>query len=229
MLALFSHMTINLGSNVLNWTSLYLSLPLSLVLLYEFRKIKFSSKFMKIIKFSNFRIAIIIIILLFGVFNNYQGIYRDSKDRFLLKNGFNTKNIVLVLSTKERTEAIDDVITEVKGGTSKEDEVLYLNSIPLLYYLTETKCLTRNPWTLHLESEEYFKQEINSIMKSSPPEIVVIAKGSTRWDPDWPKNIDEIEIMEKDKGKLNYLYTILRKNGYSIYWENAGFEIHKKV
>jgi len=232
VLSLFVQITMNLGSKVLNYTCLYITLPVFVIFLYECNKHEFSPGFRSVLGFTRFKAAIILIILFFGFFNSYIYVYRDSQDRFSLVHGFQTKNLVCVLSTDNRTKIIDEAISEIKEYVRPGDEILALNSIPLIYYITETKCPTRNPWALHLETVSFFKEEISQILKTNPPKIIVIAKGQTRLNSEWPITlrieITQPEVQKDTEEKLKFLYDILKESGFVLNWENKGFEIYKK-
>jgi len=228
LLVLFSQMIINLGSNVMNWTAMYLSTSVTIVLILELSKTDFGYNLKPFIQLTNLKMFIIIVLLIFGMITNFSNIYRDSPNRFELVHSFKTENLKFIFSTKERVNAIDEVIKEIKKHVKPNDEVLFENNIPLLYYLTETKPLTSNSWSLNLLSEDSFKSELKDIFINRPPKIIVIAKGSPRRDNEWPKNVDKIGVHERNINKLNYLYTMVNLFNYRLDWENEGFKLYLK-
>jgi len=228
LLVLFSQMIINLGSNVMNWTAMYLSTSVAIVLLFHVSETDFRYDLKPFIQFKNLKKFIIVILLIFGIITNFFNIFRDNPNRFELVHSFKTENLKFVFSTEERVNAIDEVIKEIKKYVKPHDEVLFMNNIPLLYYLTETKPLTSNPWSLNLLSENSFKSDLKDIFINRPPKIVVIAKGSLRRDNKWPENVDKISVHQRNVEKLDYLYETIDLFDYRLDWENNGFELYLK-
>jgi len=229
LISLYSQMIINIGSNIQNWTCMYLSSALSIILLFKLGEFESSSYFKKVINFINLKKFLIIILIFTGIITNFFNIYRDSSNRFELVHSFETDNLKCVFTTKDRADTIDEVIEKIKASVNKYDEVLLINSVPLLYYLTETKPITKDPWPLNLYSTDVFKNEMEEIFSKSPPEIVVVAKGSPRMDKEWPKNVDTIGVQSRNLEKLDYLYITIDKYNYKLEWENKGFELYKKT
>lgn len=230
LISLYSQMIINIGSGIQNWTCMYLSSALSIVLLFKLGDFESSSYFKKVINFINLKKILLIILIVLGVITNYFNIYRDSSNRFELVHSFETDNLKCVFTTKDRADAIDEVIEKIKASVNKYDEVLLINSVPLLYYLTETRPVTKDPWPLlNIYSTDDFKNEMEEIFSKSPPEIVVVAKGSPRTDKEWPKNVDTIGVKSRYLEKLDYLYITIDKYNYELEWENKGFELYKKT
>ncbi|GAI85766.1 unnamed protein product [marine sediment metagenome] len=221
-------MIINLGSNVMNWTAMYLSTSVAIVLLFHVSETDFRYDLKPFIQFKNLKKFIIVILLIFGIITNFFNIFRDNPNRFELVHSFKTENLKFVFSTEERVNAIDEVIKEIKKYVKPHDEVLFMNNIPLLYYLTETKPLTSNPWSLNLLSENSFKSDLKDIFINRPPKIVVIAKGSLRRDNKWPENVDKISVHQRNVEKLDYLYETIDLFDYRLDWENNGFELYLK-
>jgi len=228
LIVLYSQMIVNFGSIVINWTNMFLSTSLSLILLFSISRTKFSDKFKSVVKFANLRIFLIIILIILGITTNYFNIYRDSSNRLELTHGFKTSNLKGIFTTEERAEAIDEVIKKVRNSTKPHDEILCTNNIPLLYYLTETKPSTREPWALNFYTTQAFEEELTEIFTERSPKVVVVAKGSTRRDREWPKNIEEVGVHSRNVDKLMFVYTIISKYDYQLYWENEGFELFKK-
>ena len=228
LIVLYSQMIVNFGSIVINWTNMFLSTSLSLILLFSISGTKFSDKFKSVVKFANLRIFLIIILIILGITTNYFNIYRDSSNRLELTHGFKTSNLKGIFTTEERAEAIDEVIKRVRNSTKPYEEILCTNNIPLLYYLTETKPATREPWALNFYTTQAFEEELTEIFTERSPKVVVVAKGSTRRDREWPKNVEEVGVHSRNVDKLKFVYEIVSKYNYQLYWENEGFELFKK-
>ena len=228
LLILYSQMIINFGSIVMNWTNMFLSTSLSIILLYKLGEVKFSDRFKSFTRFVNLKVVLIVILVILGVATNYFNIYRDSQNRLELNNSFKTDNLKCVFTTEERASAIDGVIEEICSDVEPLDEILCTNNIPMLYYLTETKPATKEPWALNFYTLDAFKEELTEIFTERPPRIVVIAKGSTRRDIEWPKNVEEIGVHSRNVEKLNFVYESICKYDYKLDWENEGFQLYKR-
>ena len=227
-LVLFYQIVLNLGSNAINWQNMYISLPLLLLLMDEISNFSFSDYFKKIIKFVRIKNIFIIFLIVLGLLSNILLVYRDSGDRRNLRYQTGLSNLNYIYTTKSRAEAVYEVVEEIEKNTNKYDKVLITNNVPLLYYLSSTIPVTRNPWAINVLSFNLFKEEIKVVFLKNEPKIIIIAKGSTQRDKDWPVNVGKIEVHPRIADKLAFLYQELKKTDYSLYWENEGFEIYKK-
>ena len=94
---------------------------------------------------------------------------------------------------------LDGVLTIIVEKTEPGDKIFCVNGINTVYYLTETRPVTKDPWTFRLATYESFKEELYSITQQELPKIVIIGKKpitantpSIPWHPGALKYFEEI-------------------------------------
>lgn len=201
----------------------WLSLPLT-VLIYSELKHKFKNKYIKNIFSVNIR-TLAIVLLIIGCVLQYNYIYRDAS-REELDTEFNYSYLDHIYSSSKRVEVVDEALAEINRLTSKNDEVLMVNVIPMFYYLTETKPVFGKSW-LFLDTKGRIEEECKkAIQNNKVPMIFVYAKINTA-DNNWP--LTENRLRENDGEKLEYLkMEFIKKANYSHIFENEAFIIYKR-
>ncbi len=213
LLAFFSQLILNFGSLALNWTNMYLSTSLSIVLLFKLDHEKFSNIFIPIKSFINIKKIFVIIIIILGLIINFNNVYRDGPSRFKLIHELNAANLKYIYTTRERAEMLDGVLTIIREKTEPRDKIFCVNGINMVYYLTETRPVTKDPWAYRLATYESFEEELYNIPQQELPEIVIIGKKAiVKRDPD---------------ERLELVYKFMDNKGYYLYWENDGFELYE--
>jgi len=212
LLALFGQVIINIGSLVMNWTNMYLTTSISIVLLFKMAEDKETFTFIPVNKLVDFRKVLVIILIIFGMSVNMFIMYRDVDifpNRFKLTNSFAAENMKYIYTSAERVEQIDGIVQKIKEYTKPGDRIFCVNSIPMIYYLSETGPVTSDPWAIRLQTYDTFKNEVTEIFESNPPSIVVFSKKVT------------------DEEKADVVWDFLGRLGYVLDYENSGFVLYK--
>lgn len=199
---------------------MWLILPLSILVAYDVMN---NTKNLRIKSILSLLDIILIIILIISVFTQLTYTYRDDKNKLNLNTEFKYKYLKNVYSTEDRVRVLDEVLFKIDNLTAKNDEVLMINSIPMLYYLTETKPALGNPW-LEMERIEKIKTLNQKVISERRfPKLFVYAKVNTN-NAKWP-NIEELATNEE----FEYLKNEYINLNYTLQWENKAFAIYMRV
>ena len=212
-MALFGQVISNIGSLVMNWTNMYLTTSISIVLLFKMASDKDTFVFIPVNKIIDFRKVLVIILILLGITVNMFIMYRDIEgfpNRFKLTNNFTAENMKYVYTSKERVEQIDGIVQKIKEYTEPGDRIFCVNSIPMIYYLSETGPATSDPWAIRLQTYDAFKNETTEIFENNPPSIVVFSK------------------KVNDEEKAGIVWDFIGRLGYKLDYENSGFVLYKQ-
>jgi hypothetical protein len=213
-----------IGSNEGPLKSVYgmwLPLPLSLLCLY---KIKTDSKNMRLSSILSLMTILLISLLCISLFFHITYTYRDDSNRLNLNTEFSDPALKGIYSTSSRVEVVDQLISQIKKNSEKNDELLIVNDIPVFYYLTETRPSFGEPWPF-LKSLEEIKQMQNNLENNKElPKVFVYSKVDTQ-SSEWPNLHDNDD--ENTNEKLCYLKNeYVNKLNYSLIWENKAFVIY---
>ncbi len=103
-----------------------------------------------------------------------------------------------------------------------DDYVIAYESIPMYYFLTDTKPYMHNSW-LRLYNDLVFKEELyGSLRKTGIFPVVVMQKRSTIGNA-WPRNYEE--DFKFKPGATDCLMNFLKVYQYRQVWENDFFKI----
>jgi len=202
----------------------WLILPLSLLCAYQIRTSINNPRISSILSMIP---AILIALLIISIFFQSVNVYRDDPNRLNLNEGFSHPSLFGIYSTNERVEVVDELLIAIEGNSQKGDELLMVNSIPMFYYLTETKPALGNPW-IFLNPIEKIKFEQTKLENEHRyPELFIVPKVNTRIRY-WPDS-DLTTLSITDQEKLSYLkYIYINKLNYTNTWENEAFEIYMR-
>jgi len=148
----------------------------------------------------------------------FANVYRDSPNRLLLNTGFTDPGLRGIYSTEARSKAVDEALKEIKLRTSSNDVILTVNSIPMFYYLTETRPLFGTPWPCNSCSELELAVNYERVCAQGLyPKLIICAKTDTQ-SRDWP---NDRFTRWGDLSKVEYLMSkYVRELGYQLVWEN---------
>jgi len=214
------------GSNtgiIKSTQAFWLILPLSLLSIQHLGK-KVDNKFIKTL--SSLVPTILIIMLIFAIFFHATNVYRDDPNRLNLVTPFNSPELKGTYSNSERVRVTDELIGVIKRETEPGDYVLMVNSMPMFYYLTETRPALLNPWVLQYTKERIVALEEERVEKEMHEVVLFIySKVNTR-DIYWPRSTKAIN--DADEEKLNYLKgQYIDTYQYSLIWENDAFAVYR--
>ncbi|MGD0020756.1 MAG: hypothetical protein ABSC54_00490 [Smithellaceae bacterium] len=201
---------------------MWLILPLSILCAYKLQDSEKSGGILSILPLMN---CFMTVTLVMSLFFHYTNIYRDNPNRFELNTEFSNHSLRAIYSTKERVKVLDELLYQIQKHTNKGDTIFAVTSIPLIYYLTETRSAIGYSWpgVCPLDKIKERQQLLESA--NNLPKLFVFQKVSTR-DRNWP-HVSEIEGNDDSIQILQYLKVeyikILR---YRLLWENEAFGIY---
>lgn len=160
-------------------------------------------------------------ILLFSGHLAYVSTYRDSEDRGALSYGVAVPELMYVLTSKERSKVVGELLVELNGIIKPGDYLLAVGDIPMLNYLTHTRPFLSSSWTGILSQEQLASDLIEVKKNGKILPVIVRTKGSVH-NPEWPN----VEINNNYHGDNEALIgEFMLNNGYRPKWENQWFEI----
>jgi len=174
--------------------------------------------------------VILILILISSIYLQFYSIYRD-QPRSQLNTEFSFPALNNIYSSSDRVRVVDEVLFEVSRLTDKDDEILFVNSIPMFYYLTETKPIFGRVWLLQNTIDKIDKGFQDMIDQGKRPKLFVYSKINTR-PRTWPNNegiTGNLSIAAiKDIPKLDFLKDkFINDLNYTLIFENDAFVIYE--
>ncbi|HMK48016.1 MAG TPA: hypothetical protein VK436_15455 [Methanocella sp.] len=210
------------GSNIGIIKSIYgmwLILPLSLLCVYDLKAHDITDSKKKLGISTAFSTVgpVLIVLLLLSSFFHIAYVYRDD-NRFSLTAQFHDPSLGLIFSTPDRVNMTDELIYQVKKYSDKGDRVVFVNNIPLCYYLTETKPVYGETWPYDpIKYQETIEKD------NLHPKLFIFTKMSTDNNhAAWPSNKSTIS----NTTSLNHLINRYEQMNYTLLWENNGFAIY---
>ncbi len=170
----------------------------------------------------NFK-PIVIVLLALSLLTLWFTVYRDHWNRLDLTTGFSEPSLAGIYSTPERVEAVEGVLSFLDKETQKGDRTLFVNVVPLIYYLTETRPALNNSW-LFLEELERIKTRQRKVNKLP----TIFGYTSSFPDDEWPD-----EKKEGDSGniseKIEFLEIVyVNELGYELAFESDSFVMYSR-
>lgn len=174
----------------------------------------------------NFRLSFLktalTVMLIFALFFQFSNTNLDVPNRFELDTAFSDPSLSGIFSTPEKVEVVDELLSQIKSHSGKNDELLIVGIAPLFYYLTETKPVMGSPWLFITQDDIRIKHE-NVLKDKRYPKLVIVSKVDTlNWA--WPNSKIEDSGIQTAYDYLVDEY--LNKLNYTFLWENRAFEIY---
>jgi hypothetical protein len=171
--------------------------------------------------------AILISMVIIAIFFHTSYTYRDNPNKLNLNTGFTYPALKGIYSTSDRVTVVEETLAQINNNTKPGDEILIVNSVPLFYYLTQTRPALGNPWLEPQVPLNKIKRDQETLENANRyPKLFVFCKINPR-DPNWPNTKDI--AWKTDLPKLNYLKTrYVSELNYSLIWENRAFEIYTR-
>jgi len=91
-------------------------------------------------------LAVITPFTFLGLVSGYQEVYRDQPPHQLIAK-FNAPKLHGIISTPDRVTAVEDLLNFLSTKLNRGDILLAYDSIPLLYFLTDTRPALNHTWT----------------------------------------------------------------------------------
>lgn len=231
LLALFSFPGSNMSFNVILRSGAGLCLfALPIAFLYD-KKVILAGKTIYTRYVSLILIAFLVLSTVKPV--GYSISHRDMLDRRNLRTMFRSEQLFGIQSNYFRVMVIDEVL----DFFSKEDyernntPALFMGWIPKMYYLTETNCITNNPWHAMISVFDKFKDEFEKAADKHKPVYITFSKVYTRYDY-WPLQDENYNINDSlwyyDHRQQDYIkYKWMAERNYTKVFENLMFEVWK--
>jgi hypothetical protein len=150
---------------------------------------------------------ILLLLLIISLALNIFCIYRDHYNRLRLVSAFTHPSLEGIFSTPQRVKAVEEVVEIIESHTEPGDHVLIANSVPMLYYLTQTRPILGEPW-LFLETLSDIKEKHQKLEEDQRlPKLFCCNKINSR-DPEWPDPGQTDPLSQNDEEKVEYLLSL---------------------
>lgn len=185
-----------------------------------FKKVNFNKNSIQITNF-----FVCSIIFLYSSNICWGHVYRDLDDRMQLASVVKHKKLKLIYTNKKRARVVEEFLTEISKYAKKGDRLLVFESIPLIYFLTDTTPFFNSSWPF-LFSDSVFKQKFEDASSHAESLPVIVKTKSSARRHDWPEMVYKgLPGKEKFYSKRKVLNDFAYKNRYGMIWENDFFEI----
>jgi len=165
----------------------------------------------------------IFLTLVFILSVSYFYPYFDRSDRSGMIYPVNNERVHGIYTTRTRARVVNELLDQSSRYVKPDDFVLAFESIPMYYYLTDTRPFMHNSW-LWLYDESVFKEELyKSLHETGICPVVIIQKRSTIAN-NWPDNYNE--EFKFDPESMAHLQVYLKNFHYNRVWENDFFEMY---
>jgi len=188
------------------------------------RKKELSEKNLSFLNRFTYIFFIVILFFSFGkkIINDNK---RDSQPMFTRSVMFRSPELRCIFSTKNRVNAVDELISEFKSISKKDDKILCFNSIPMIYYLLNKDYFLNDPWLIPYNVTNTKRELEKKVENNIFPDFIIFAKKSAKED-NWPDS--DIIVDEKDQPLYDYIKEFINKYKYNIIFENNSFLLYKK-
>lgn len=138
-------------------------------------------------------------------------------------------HLATTLISRSNKQVLDSALVEIRKYVKKDDQLLCLEHLPMINYLTETRPYLSNswPWSYDPGNLEIHIKRAEKEIKGLP--VIIIGKNKagfySEYDPDWNNtNADANNIVHNVKRILLY-QSFIKRHHYRTAWENYHFII----
>jgi hypothetical protein len=166
---------------------------------------------------------ILVIFSLYSIPYIFLNTQRDNGLRWKMNTAVDAPKFFGVLTTRERAQAIESLLVELNKYVKPGDIMLTYESIPLVYFLTETRPYLYNSWPIQYLPSEFDYALGKARTDRSELPVAVLATVEMR-SQNWPQSGG----LHMDEGSIANRYTLHRfldAEGYRKIWNNEAFEI----
>jgi hypothetical protein len=169
------------------------------------------------------REASLYLTLIFVLAVSYYYPYFDRSGRFQLRFTINNSHVHGIYTTERRAHIINELLAASTRFVKPEDYVLAFESLPMYYFLTDTRPFMHNSW-LRLYDDQVFKDELyKSLGETHICPVIIMQKRSTLGN-NWPENY--AEDFKFKAGQWEVMQDFIKNNQYNKAWQNDFFEIY---
>ena len=160
------------------------------------------------------------------IYFSYYYPYFDMSDRIYMTYSIDNKNARGIYTTKERAQAVNELLQESAKYVKKNDYVLAYDCMPMFHYLTETLPYTPNAWPwLYVPDAFRSALDYEKSNKVNLP-VVIVQKMSTLAN-NWPQNVaNELQRSKPEQQRDSIMAEFITENQYKSVWENVAFKIY---
>jgi hypothetical protein len=152
--------------------------------------------------------------------------YNDHPNRLKMTYSINNDFLKGVFTTQERSEAVDELLTESSKYIKQDDYVIAYEDIPMFYALTKTRPYVHNSW-LGLYDRAVLDAQLNKALSEKHVlPMVVYQKVETIPSHYWPAPDQDNSSFDLDKSGNESIKKFLAANNYKLVWENIAFRIY---
>ena len=242
-MALFMMVVMPLGSdgaigNFGNYT-LWLSIPLCINLPFSdqlknyVRNHNIFEKIKVYFKFEYFKYTCLVFyftFISFLLYADFNKSYFDPGSRLSKTSKIESEKCKFIFTTSERASIVNDLLIGIKPFVKKGDYLIAYESIPMLYYLTNTKPFLHDSWiigsggALFLKKIERIKEEKNKLPMVIRQKFKTIGHFGKPSDEYLSDNLIGDKYIGQEQTKI--FNRFLKENNYRIIWQNLYFVLY---
>lgn len=164
-------------------------------------------------------------LIIIPFYKSFYFVYRDVDDRTKLTYPLTNLRLQGVYTTKERAKVVNEMLISLNSFIKKNDYLLAYESVPLIYFITETKPYLGTSWPILYDYDKFVDTLKNAKTKIDVLPVIVRAKYNTR-EKQWPeiKKVYDIDKLRKIRVLMN---KFIKENNYEKKFENDFFQIYK--
>jgi len=207
---------------------LWLALPLALHLLWSGHFFPFPGSAPLLESFlthasRRLRIPVLLLLAAAACAGTYRYTYRDTSERIEMRFQVDHPKLGGIFTTKERAEAVSQVLDELKQHVKPGDFLLGYHTVSTLYWLTETSPYLGNSWPFLNEPED-LKKKLAAAKNERPSLPVAVRAKFSLQNFEWPR-IPFRNKTERYSENWKIMKDFLERNNYRKVWGNNVFEI----
>jgi hypothetical protein len=154
--------------------------------------------------------------------------YFDKRNRMKMTHSIDNSRLKGIFTSEERATSFNQLLAESEKYVKPNDYVLAYDCMPMYHYVTRTRPYIKNSWP-YLYSARTFSQELMFAKAHTKvlPVVVMQTIKTIGSGSDWPTEplTYDIEWLERNKKRNEYLQQFLNENGYKEVWNNGVFKI----
>jgi hypothetical protein len=157
--------------------------------------------------------------------------YFDPGSRFYKTFKINNPRVKYIFTTRERATIVNDLLVGIKPYVKDGDSLIAYESIPMVYYLTNTKPFLHNSWLTGLNKAS-FSRMVEGIAKGNRPlPIVIRQKFETIGEFSTPSDNyisdDRNSDLYVSQEQTRMFNQFLINNNYKAVWNNDHFVLYR--
>jgi hypothetical protein len=174
------------------------------------------------------RNAVIAAFMVFGLYYSFKYPFFDYGNRLAMSHGVKNSHMRFIGTTRERSDAVNDLLKAADGVIAPGDTVLAYDCLPLFHFMTGTTPYLHNSYPWLYSSEAFAKDLAMSSRSAGMAPVVVCQKIQTIGDGGgWPTQMagNDYAAWDVNAARNRTLKQYLEANGYRVYWESPYFQI----